>query len=63
MNPLETKSKRILPATLPKQKMRFTLEQQEQMIKALLSPPEPNDRLKEAAQTYQQSDITSQCIK
>jgi uncharacterized protein (DUF1778 family) len=39
--------------------MRFTAEQHDQLIDALLNPPEPNNVLKKASQRYDRADITS----
>ncbi len=39
--------------------IRFTAEQHDQLIDALLNPPEPNNALKEAAQRYDRADIIS----
>ncbi len=39
--------------------IQFTLEQQDQIIEALLHPPEPNVALKQAARFHDTADISS----
>jgi uncharacterized protein (DUF1778 family) len=39
--------------------IQFTIEQQDQIIEALLHPSEPNEVLKQAAHFYDDADISS----